>query len=126
MFFLSKMNCNFEEYGGVGIFSFSGKLTEEHKDDLNMLLMRAIHSIDRVVLNFSKVKQIDVTSLMQIKKAYYTSLRLDNPLIMTAVPAKYRKELFDDKLPNKCKPGNKAIKEDALLTLSSAGRAQWE
>ncbi len=97
MLFLSNIDCSFEEYGGIGIFSFGGKLTEEHKDDLNMLLMRAIHSIDRAVLNFSKVKQIDMPSLMQIKKAYYTSIRLKNPLIMTEVPHKYKKELFDDK-----------------------------
>ncbi len=97
MFSLSKIDCSFEQCGRIGIFSFSGELTEEHKDDLNMLLMRAIHSIDRAVLNFRKVRLIDMASLTLIKKAYHTSFRLKKPLIITEVPPKYKDELFDDK-----------------------------
>lgn len=110
MLFSSKIDCSFEQCGKIGIFSFSGELTNEHKDDLNMLLMRAIHSIDHAVLNFSKVKLIDLPSLMLIKKAYYTSLRLKSPLIMTEVPAKYEKELFDDKSADRSKSGRAGMK----------------
>ncbi|RJQ54043.1 MAG: hypothetical protein C4526_05465 [Nitrospiraceae bacterium] len=76
------MELTIEHIGTVGIFNFSGELTREHEDNLKIALMRAIHSLDRAVLNFKKVKLIDLRCMQLLKQAYLTSVRLRNPLIM--------------------------------------------
>jgi hypothetical protein len=46
------MNVTFENLGNVGVFTFNGEITSKHEDDLKIILMKAIHSIDRAILNF--------------------------------------------------------------------------
>ncbi|RJQ45032.1 MAG: hypothetical protein C4538_09165 [Nitrospiraceae bacterium] len=87
------MEITFEQIGKVGIFNFSGQLTGEHEDKLKIALMRAIHSIDRAVLNFQKVTQIDRTCLQLLKEAYFTSVRLSNPLILLHLHENYLKKV---------------------------------
>ncbi|MBI5057924.1 MAG: hypothetical protein HZB61_15040 [Nitrospirae bacterium] len=87
------MNCEFEQFQRVGIFTFCGEITSECEDDLKMVLMKAIHGIDRAVLNFKKVSRIDFKCLHLIKQAYSTSVRLKNPLILTNMPEDYSSEL---------------------------------
>jgi anti-anti-sigma regulatory factor len=89
------MNVSFEKLENIGIFSFKGALTTKQEDDLQMLLMRAIHGIDRVVLNFRKVTMIDVVCRDLLRKAYYTSVKLKNPIIMTEIPGDYLSEIFN-------------------------------
>jgi anti-anti-sigma regulatory factor len=88
------MKVSFEELGHVGIFTFKGELTTKQEDDLKILLMRAIHGIDRAVLNFRKVTRIDFTCRELLRKAYCTSIRLKNPIIMTEVPQNYLPEIL--------------------------------
>lgn len=83
------MELTFKQIGTVGIFNFSGELISEHEDNLKLALMRAIHSIDRAVLNFKRVTLIDLKCLQLIKQAYFTSIRLQNPFIMTNMPQNY-------------------------------------
>ncbi len=83
------INFTFEQFNNVGIFNLIGELTAEHEDELKLLLMRAIHGMDRAVLNMKKVSRIDLTCFNLIRKAYCTSLRLKNPIILTEVPRNY-------------------------------------
>lgn len=91
---MSRMNCGFEEKEGFGIFTFSSDLTNKHEKDLNLLLMRAIHSTERAVLNMCSVARIDAACMKLLQKAYHTSLRLKTPLIVTGLSTKYRSELL--------------------------------
>lgn len=93
------LKWNFDQHDHVGIFAFSGELTHEFEDDLKLLLMRAIHGNDRAVLNFNKVTMIDRKCIQLLRKAYCTSLRLNNPLILTEVPKAYLDELFNCDAP---------------------------
>lgn len=83
------MELTFEQIGEIGIFNFSGELTQEHEDNLKITLMKAIHSIDRAVLNFKKVTRIDRKCLQLLKQAYLTSVRLHNPLILINLQENY-------------------------------------
>ncbi|MEN8264279.1 MAG: hypothetical protein ABFR82_12535 [Nitrospirota bacterium] len=89
------MNVSFEELENIGIFTFRGELTTKQEDDLKMLLMKAIHSSDRSVLNFRKVTKIDITCRELLRKAYCTSVRLKNPIIMTEIPKSYLPEILN-------------------------------
>ncbi|MBI4847880.1 MAG: hypothetical protein HY808_04780 [Nitrospirae bacterium] len=95
------MDCEFEQFQRVGIFTFCGELTSECEDDLKMVLMKAIHSSDRAVLNFKKVSKIDFKCLHLIRQAYLISVRLKNPLILTNVPEDYSSDLLNRTAKNK-------------------------
>lgn len=88
------MELTFERIGSVGIFNFSGELTREHEDNLKITLMRALHSMDRAVLNFKTVSRIDRECLQLIKEAYYASVRLKNPLILTNLQQNYLTDIL--------------------------------
>ncbi len=80
------MEYKFEQHGTIGIFTFRGELSSDYEDELKLILMRAIHSMDRAVLNFKKVTHIDFKCLQLVEQAYLTSIRLKNPLILTDMP----------------------------------------
>ena len=90
-----KMNFTFEQFNHVGIFNLMGELTAAHEDELKLLLMRAIHGVDRAVLNMKKVTRIDSACFKLLRKAYCTSLRLKNPIILTEVPRNYITEIYN-------------------------------
>ncbi|GBD97822.1 MAG TPA: hypothetical protein ENG83_03345 [Nitrospirae bacterium] len=92
---MEKMNFTFEQFGNVGIFNLTGELTAEHEDELYLLLMRAIHSDGRSVLNLKKVTRIDLTCLKLLEKACCASIRLKNAIILTELPKHYLSELFN-------------------------------
>jgi len=83
------MDFSFEQVGSVGILILRGALTRDCEDGLKLVLMRAIHSMDRGVLNFKEVTRIDHKCLQLIKQAYTASVRIKNPLILTEVPQDY-------------------------------------
>lgn len=83
------MDFSFEQVGSVGIFILRGELTSDCEDGLKLVLMKAIHSMDRGVLNFKEVTLIDHKCLQLIKQAYAASVRIKNPLILTEVPQNY-------------------------------------
>ena len=89
------MNYTFEQSGRVGIFTFTGELTSKYDDSLKLLLMKAIHSIDRAVLNFKSVSKIDLKCLQLIRTAYCTSVRLKNPIILTEIPKNHLAQIFN-------------------------------
>jgi anti-anti-sigma regulatory factor len=89
-----KINFTFEQFNNVGIFNLIGELSTEHEDELKLLLMRAIHSMDRAVLNMKKVTSIDITCFSLLRKAYCTSLRLKSPIIITDIPVNYISEIY--------------------------------
>jgi anti-anti-sigma regulatory factor len=91
------MEVTFEQVGTVGIFKFRGELTGDHEENLKLILMRAIHSIDRAVLNFKKVTWIDLECLQLVKQAYLTSVRLKNPLILIEVPKSCSSDMVNNK-----------------------------
>ena len=88
------MDVSIENLGNVGIFTFTGELTSKHEDDLKIFLMRAIHGIDRAVLNFRRVTRIDFVCRQLLRKAYCTSVKLKNPIIMTELPRNCMSEIF--------------------------------
>lgn len=90
-----KIDFTFEQLDNVGVFNLFGELTSEHEDELKLLLMRAIHSIDHAVLNLKKVSGIDRTCLTLLRKAYCTSIRLKSPIILTEVPGNYVHEIYN-------------------------------
>ncbi len=94
---MSRINCGFEKKEGFGIFTFGSDLTKKSEKDLNLILMRAIHGIDRTVLNMRDVVKIDVACMKLLIKAYRTSLRLKKPLIVTGLSKEYQRELFHNK-----------------------------
>jgi anti-anti-sigma regulatory factor len=89
------MDVSFEKLENVGIFTFEGAITTKQENDLQILLMKAIHGIDRAVLNFRKVTRIDFVCRELLRKAYCTSVRLKNPIIITEVPRNYLSEIFN-------------------------------
>ena len=91
----TKIQYTFEQNENVGIFNFFNAITSNQEDDLKIILMRAIYSIDRAVLNFRRVSRIDQSCIKLLRKAYCTSLRLKNPIILTEIPDKYISALFD-------------------------------
>lgn len=91
------MDFTFEQVGRVGIFNLRGKLTRDCEDSLKIVLMKAIHSMDRAVLNFKKVAWIDPKCLQLIRQAYFTSVRMKNPLILTDVPQNYLSDMIKNK-----------------------------
>lgn len=91
---IKKINFTFEQFNNVGIFNLIGELTAEHEDELKLLLMRAIHSMDRAVLNMKRVTRINLTCLNLLRKGYCTSIRLKSPIIITEVPANYINEIY--------------------------------
>ena len=101
------MNFTFEKYEEVGVFKLSGHLTSDHEDELKLLLMRAVHSIDRAVVNLKEVIGIDAKCLRLLRKAYCMSVRLKNPIILTEVPKKYVSEIFNCEI-------NTSVKQPSL------------
>ena len=91
------MDFTFEQVGRVGIYILRGELTGDCEDSLKIVLMKAIHSMDRAVLNFKKVAWIDPKCLQLIRQAYFTSVRMKNPLILTDVPQKYLSDMIKHK-----------------------------
>ncbi|RJQ23268.1 MAG: hypothetical protein C4560_00940 [Nitrospiraceae bacterium] len=79
------MICEFEQFDSVGVFTFCGELTREYEDELKLVLMRAIHGIDRSVLKFNNVRRIDRKCTRLLKQAYRTSIRLKSPFIITGL-----------------------------------------
>jgi anti-anti-sigma regulatory factor len=93
------MKVKHESFNNVGLFTISGDMSSEHEDNLKLLLMKAVHSIYRSVLNFRGVNRINRNCLKLLNKAYYTSLRLKNPIIMTEIPGTYIPDIFSCKTP---------------------------
>ncbi len=87
------MDFSFDQLENVGIFTFNSEITTEHEDELKILLMRAIYSIDRAILNFKNVSRIDLNCIQLLNRAHYTSVRLKNPLIFINVPRIFLSEL---------------------------------
>lgn len=87
------MEFTFEQIGTLGIFNFKGELTQPYEDNLKLTLMKAIHSIDRAILNFSKVNIIDHKCFQLLRQAYYTSVRLKKPLILIDLDRGYLERL---------------------------------
>jgi anti-anti-sigma regulatory factor len=98
-----EMNYGFESKAGFGIVTFSSDLTKKNEKDLVQLLMRAIHGIDRVILNMRNVVNIDAACMKLLKKAYHTSLRLKKPLIVTGLSVNYQRELFNNVVARRMK-----------------------
>ena len=101
------MNFTFEKYEEVGIFKLAGHLTSDHEDELKLLLMRAVYSIDRAVLNLKEIIGIDARCLRLLRKAYCMSVRLKNPIILTEVPEMYISEIFNCEI-------NTSVKQQSL------------
>ena len=89
-----KIKYTLKKLNDIGFITFSGELTKEHENDLAILMMRAIHSNERVVLNFKKVTRIDSQCMQIFRKAYSLSNRLKNPLIINELQEEYHTELF--------------------------------
>lgn len=93
---MNNINFTLQELNNVRIFNLFGELNTEHEDELSLLLMKAIHSVDhRSVLNLNNITRIDLKCLNLLKKAYCTSVRLKNPLIFTKVPEDYMSDIYD-------------------------------
>ena len=94
------MKIKHESFENVGVFKISGDVSSDHEDSLKLLLMKAVNGINRSVLNLSGVNSISRNCLKLLNKAYCTSLRLKNPIIMTEVPDAYLPDIFSCKSLN--------------------------
>jgi anti-anti-sigma regulatory factor len=115
------MKIKHESFENVGIFTISGELSSDHEDNLKLLLMKAVHGISRSVLNFRGVNRINRNCLKLLNKAYRTSLRLKNPIIMTEVPETYLPEIFSCKSLNSAfvRLNNKTKKDSGKIGVLS-------
>jgi len=75
------VSVKFEQFGRIGVLTFTGDLNGHYLDDLRAFLMSAVENMDRVVLNFSKEIKIDGDCLELFSMAYEISKRLNRPLI---------------------------------------------
>lgn len=91
---INKITYTFEQCGTVGVFRLKGSISTDSEDDLKLLLMKAIHGVERCVLNLKDVTSVDARCLRLLKNAYCTSLRLKNPIILTDVPPAFASELY--------------------------------
>lgn len=92
----NKILFTLQEINNVKIFNIFGELKTEHEEELGLLLMKAIHSTEyRAVLNLNNVSVIDSGCLNLIKKAYCTSIRLKNPLIVMDAPEDYLPDIYN-------------------------------
>ena len=91
------MKVKHESFENVGIFKISGDISSDHEDSLKLLLMKAVNGLHRSVLNLRGAKNITANCLKLLNKAYCTSLRLKNPIIMIEVPETYQSEIFSCK-----------------------------
>lgn len=94
------MDFNYTQLDNLGIFKFNCELTAEIENDLGIVLMKAIYSIERAVLNLKNVTRIDHNCLQLIKKACQISIRLKRPLILTSIPEHYLQVLSQYKIEN--------------------------
>ena len=88
------MKVKHESFENIGIFTLSGNISSEHEDHLNLLLMKAVHGLHKSVLNFKGVNKINRNCLKLLNRAYCTSLRLKNPIILTEIPETYLPDIF--------------------------------
>ncbi len=94
------MKVKKESLDNVGIFFLSGDIAAEHEDNLKLLLMKAVHAENRSVINLREVTGINHNCRKLLNKAYCTSKRLNNPLIMTEIPRNYMSEILSCASPN--------------------------
>jgi anti-anti-sigma regulatory factor len=90
----STIDSHYEKNDGVGIYSVSGRLTAEQEGDLKMILMKALYSTERAVINFRDITEIDNSCLRLLRNAYCTSIHLKSPIIMTGIPQEYADGIF--------------------------------
>lgn len=95
MMLQTKIDLQYENSGGVGIFSLSGELTGDREDDLKLVLMRALYSTERAVIDFKNVSIIDDSCITLLKNAYCTSVRLRSPIIMTGISPQCAETIFE-------------------------------
>ena len=106
------MKVKHESFKNVGIFTISGDISSEHEDSLKLLLMNAVHGVNRSVLNFRDVNRINRNCHRLLNKAYRTSLRLKNPIIITEIPETYLPEIFSCETPDSKVVRNETKKKD--------------
>lgn len=83
------IDLQYENTGGVGIYSLAGELTMQQGDDLKLILMRALYNTERAVINLKNVSMIDNSCLKLLNNAYCTSIRLKSSVIVTGIPRQY-------------------------------------
>ncbi|UCH82219.1 MAG: hypothetical protein JSW20_06180 [Nitrospiraceae bacterium] len=88
------MKVRHESSEHIEIFYLSGDINTDSEDNLKLLLMKAVHSLNRSVINFRDITYINHKSLKLLNKAYHTSIRLNNKIIMTEIPRNYISEIF--------------------------------
>ncbi len=74
------MKSKLEQTGHVGILTFDGELSNEREAELVMLLMRAFHNSDFVVLNLTNVERIDRTCRQVLLSIYHKARRTNKSL----------------------------------------------
>lgn len=76
------MNFRFDRYCNIGVFTFVGTIHRRYMKDLKMLLMHALDTMDRIVLNFGKDVEIEREFRELIGSACRISKSMDKPFIM--------------------------------------------
>jgi anti-anti-sigma regulatory factor len=115
------MKVKHESFEHVGIFIISGDMNSDHEDNLKLLLMKAVNGVNRSVLNLRGVNRISSNCLKLLNKAYCTSLRLKNPIIMTEIHETYQSEIFSCKSLNRdvVRPKNKSKNDSGKIGVLS-------
>jgi anti-anti-sigma regulatory factor len=89
-----------QKLNDVSIFNLYGELSEEHESELNLLLMRAIHGVDRAVVNLKHVTAVDAPCLIMLRDAYTASRRVRNPLMFIGMRKEYEGDIVNLESPS--------------------------
>jgi len=84
-----EVEYTYERIGDIGLFNLNGDLVKSCIGDLKVLLMRAVYADEKAVINLRNVQTIDMVCLNLLRDAYWTSIRLRKPIIITEVPERY-------------------------------------
>lgn len=66
------MELTIEQSGAVGVLTVEGGLTIQNAAELKTALMKALDSVDHLVLNLDKVTEIDLSCLQLLCSAHRT------------------------------------------------------
>jgi len=89
------MNITGEQVFDKDVLSFSGDLTEEHREEIWISLFAALGKTDRLELNFEGVTDVDLSCVEPLCLAHRMAKKLDKKLVITGKRPERLIQIFD-------------------------------
>lgn len=74
------MDCTLEQSGTVGVLTINGALTVGCASELKAALMKALETVEHLILNLAAVDELDLSCLQLLCAAHRTSQKLNKQL----------------------------------------------